>query len=52
MIDQRIQDMKELHSHIERREILRNIRKLKTSGRLKEAEELSREWVKKYGRLN
>lgn len=48
MIDQRIQDYKELHRFKEERLILRQIRKAKTEGNLELADKLTKEWQDKY----
>jgi len=52
MIDQRIQDMGELHSHIIKRNMLRAIRSARTEGNLNEANKLEQEFLKIYGRSN
>jgi len=48
MIDQRIQDYKELHRFKEERTILRQIRKAKTDGNIELADKLTKEWQDKY----
>lgn len=50
MIDQRIQDMYELQEQRARQGMWRQIRKLRTEGKLIEADKLQEEWMKKYGR--
>lgn len=50
MIDQRIQDMYELQQQRARQGMWRQIRKLRTEGKINEAEQLQEEWMKKYGR--
>jgi phosphoribosylanthranilate isomerase len=50
MIDQRINDMHDLHSHIKKRNLMREIRKLRGEGKAKEADKLEKEWLEKYGR--
>jgi hypothetical protein len=51
MIDKRINDMYELQRHIEQRNLLRTIRKLRSENNIKEAEKLEEEWKNKYGRF-
>lgn len=45
MIDKKIQDTYELHSHIEQRQILRQIRKAKQEGDMQLAAKLEKEWA-------
>lgn len=52
MVDQRIQDMHELHDHIVKRNLLRDIRKARTEKDLDRASKLEEEFLKKYGRSN
>lgn len=48
MIDQRIKDYKELYKHQEKRNMLRNIRKLRQAGEMEQALKLQREFEEKY----
>lgn len=50
MIDKRIQDMYELQAHVERRTLLREIRKAKKNGNIEQVTKLEQEWKQKYGR--
>lgn len=50
MIDQKIEDTKQLWKHKEKRDMLRAIRKLKMSGELEQAYKLEKEFFEKYGR--
>lgn len=50
MVDQRIQDMYELQNHVAKRQLLREIRKLRTEGNNEKADELKKEYDTKYGR--
>lgn len=50
MIDQKIEDTKKLWAHKEKRDILRKIRKLKTSGEMEQAAQLEQEFFNRYGR--
>jgi hypothetical protein len=52
MIDQRIQDMHELHDHINKRNLLREIRLARNQGDVKQANRLEQEFMLKYGRPN
>lgn len=50
MIDQRINDMYELQAQRARQTMWRQIRKLRTEGKMDEANQLQEEWMRKYGR--
>lgn len=50
MIDKKIQAVKELQEHKAMRDMLRNIRNLRTEGKNKEADILFKEWQIKYGK--
>lgn len=50
MIDTKIQGVYELHAHIEKRTLLRQIRKVREAGNTQEAERLEQEFKTKYGR--
>jgi hypothetical protein len=52
MIDQRIQDMHELHAHINKRNLLREIRSARNQGNATQANKLEQEFMIKYGRPN
>jgi hypothetical protein len=50
MVDQRIQDMYELHDHIAKRSLLRAIRSARNQGDANQATKLEQEFLIKYGR--
>lgn len=50
MVDQRINDMYELQNHVAKRQLLREIRRLRTEGNNEKADELKKEYDTKYGR--
>lgn len=50
MVDKRIKDYKELHSHIEKRQLLRNIRKAKSEGNKELVTKLEQEFYEQYGK--
>jgi hypothetical protein len=52
MIENRIKDMKELHDHIAKRNLLREIRSARNSGDVSKAAKLEQEFYKSYGRSN
>jgi uncharacterized protein (UPF0264 family) len=52
MVDQRIQDMYQLHDHIDKRNLLRGIRSARSQGDTNKACKLEQEFLKKYGRSN
>jgi len=52
MIEGRIEDMKELHRHIAKRNLLREIRSARHSGDISKATKLEQEFYKSYGRSN
>lgn len=52
MVDQRIQDMYELHNHINKRKLLREIRAANKSANKELAQKLEQEFKEKYGRSN
>lgn len=51
MIDKKIQQVYELQEHVVKRNMLRQIRKLRTEGKLEEADKLFKEWADKYGNI-
>jgi hypothetical protein len=52
MIDQRIQDMYQLHDHIAKRSLLRAIRSARNENNMEQATKLEQEYLIKYGRSN
>lgn len=50
MVEGRIEDYKELQAHVEKRTLMRQVRKAKQAGDLKQVAKLEQEWKEKYGR--
>lgn len=50
MVQKRIEDFKELHSHIESRKLMRDIRQAERNGNKELAESLLKQWREKYGK--
>lgn len=52
MVDKRIEDMHELHNHIAKRNLLREIRSARVEGNSEQANKLEQEFLTTYGRSN
>lgn len=50
MIQGRMEDYRELQSHVERRSLMRQIRKAKQAGNQEQVSQLEKQWKEKYGR--
>lgn len=49
MIDKRIADYKQLHKHVEKRKLARDLRAAERAGDTKLVDQLTKEWKQKYG---